>query len=336
MPDKLRVLYFVERAAQFSETYIENEIRALADRYKIRVLAQQEPELPRQDHLLAYTIVRTRGHVMDIGGDFAPDVVHGHYLTRIERIFDVSQVVQAPFTVRAHSFDIIGINPAKLAEWSKYANSENCLGILTFPFTVPWLVKAGFKESKLVPCWPVVNVAAFANREPNGDAIMNTGAALPKKAMEDFILLGEKLPERVFNFYPIAYRTEQLAIFNREHGSPVNIVRPVHPDKMPAEYKRHQWLVYTANFEMKTVGWPMAVAEAQAAGVGVCMANIRPDLKEYLGGCGFLYDSLDDAARIVSQPFPEELRQRGFEAARRSDIREHITLLENLWPRPSP
>jgi hypothetical protein len=31
----------------------------------------------------------------------------------------------------------------------------------------------------------------------------------------------------------------------------------------------------------------MSIAEAQGAGVGVCMANIRPDLREYVGPAGF-------------------------------------------------
>ncbi len=335
MSEKLKVLYFLERYAQISETYIENEIKYLANRYKIRILSLQNPDLRQVDHLKPYTIVRTREHVLEVGGDFGPDVLHGHYLTLLERMFSISQMLQAPFTLRAHSFDVLGTSRAQLAEWSKYANAENCLGILTFPFTIPWLVEAGYSRNKLIPCWPVVDVAAFANREPNGDAVMNTGAALPKKGMEDFIRLASLLPERQFDLYPLGYDVAHLVNFNRELGSPVNIMRPLQPSAMPAEYKRHQWLVYTANFEMKTVGWPLSVAEAQASGVGVCVANIRPDLKDYLGGCGFLYDSIEDAARIVAQPFPEELRQRGFELASRSDVRRHIHLLEDLWPRPA-
>ena len=112
-------------------------------------------------------------------------------------------MLDAPFTQRAHSFDTLGTAEAKLREWSEFANAENCFGILTFPFTIPALVKAGFKENKLIPCWPVVAVAAFANREPNGDAIMNTGAALPKKEMEDFMRLAELLPGRELNPYPL-------------------------------------------------------------------------------------------------------------------------------------
>ena len=79
---------------------------------------------------------------------------------------------------------------------------------------------------------------------------------------------------------------------------------------MGAEYKKHQWLVYTASRKMNSVGWPMAVAEAQAAGVGVCLPNIRADLQEYLGGAGFLYDSINEVIDIIRNPFRDEMRQR--------------------------
>ena len=75
----------------------------------------------------------------------------------------------------------------------------------------------------------------------------------------------------------------------------------------------------------------MAVAEAQAAGVGVCMQNIRPDIAEYVGAAGFLFDQIEDAAALLRKPFPEEMRRKGFAHARKSDVREHIYLLENLW-----
>ena len=75
----------------------------------------------------------------------------------------------------------------------------------------------------------------------------------------------------------------------------------------------------------------MAVAKAQASGVGVCIANIRPDLRDYLGDAGYLFDSIDEVRKIVSQPVPDGIRERGFEQARKSDIRVHKKLLTDLW-----
>ena len=76
----------------------------------------------------------------------------------------------------------------------------------------------------------------------------------------------------------------------------------------------------------------MAIAEAQAAGVGVCMANIRPDLKQYIGDAGFLFDTIDEARKIISQPVPEDIREAGFVQAEKSNINNHISLLTDLWP----
>ena len=88
--------------------------------------------------------------------------------------------------------------------------------------------------------------------------------------------------------------------------------------------------------DMASVGWPMSVAEAQASGVGVCMANIRPDLKEYVGGAGFLFNSVSEALEIITNPYPEEMRQKGFEQAKKSNIFEHRARLFELWQRVSP
>jgi hypothetical protein len=75
------------------------------------------------------------------------------------------------------------------------------------------------------------------------------------------------------------------------------------------------------------------IAEAQASGVGVLMKNLRPDLKDFVGPCGFLYNSVEEAAKILSQPFPEELRQMGFEHAKKNDIEQHKHVLTDLWDR---
>jgi hypothetical protein len=105
----------------------------------------------------------------------------------------------------------------------------------------------------------------------------------------------------------MGYESPRICQYNRDNGNPVVMRGLVQHREMPAEYKRHEWLVYTACPDLKTVGWPMAVAEAQAAGVGVCMQNIRPDLAEYVGPGGFLFDTIDEVIDLVSEPFPAAL-----------------------------
>ena len=196
--------------------------------------------------------------------------------------------------------------------------------------------KAGISGDKITDSYPVVNYPLFHDTGPNGDAIMNMGAAITKKKMEDFIDLGSMLPGRTFNLYAMAYDVDKLRKLNETKGEPVNIITPVELEDMPAQYKKHRWLVYTARMDMASVGWPMSVAEAQASGVGVCIANIRPDLKEYVGDAGFLFNSITEAREIITKPFPEEMRQRGFDQAKKSNIFEHRALLFKLWQKAGP
>ena len=160
---------------------------------------------------------------------------------------------------------------------------------------------------------------------------MNVGACIPKKNMDDFLFLSTALPDKNYNLYSMGYNVEEFHRMNSDLENPINIIGPVQPEDMGAEYKKHEWLVYTASRTIGEVGWPMAIAEAQAAGVGVCMQNIRPDLRGYVGEAGFLFDTVDEAAKIISQPFSKELRELGFEHAKKSDVRGHIHQLEKLW-----
>jgi hypothetical protein len=64
----------------------------------------------------------------------------------------------------------------------------------------------------------VANFDMFHDRSPNGEAIMNTGAAIPKKRMEDFITLAKEHPQLEFNLYAMGYDVGQLRTVNRRPG----------------------------------------------------------------------------------------------------------------------
>jgi len=325
-----KVLYYVDRYSQISETYIENELRALSPDNEVRIISLKAPDLPCDEHL-PYRIIRNRNDLEEVLEDFRPDVIHGHYMTMVDRLALAAHISGVPFTVRAHSFDTLGPSTRHLPKLAKMVNSELCLGVLAFPFTVPWMIQAGYDPAKLQGCFPVADIGRFRDRGPNGKAVLNVGACLPKKSMHRYLQIAASLPQRQFNLYALGYNVGRIGLLNQDLGNPVTIVPPVQPEAMLPEYKKHEWLLYTASNRLKTVGWPLAVAEAQAAGVGVCMQNVRPDLKDYVGDAGFMFDSAEEAARIVAQPFPEDLRERGFELAERSDVKRHIHQLEDLW-----
>jgi hypothetical protein len=325
-----RVLYILDHYPQISETYIENEIRQLVARCELRILALKPPNLAYRSHF-AYTRIESREQFAREVRAFRPDVIHGHYTVIADVLAFAAQLVDRPFTLRAHSFDVLGPMIDGVRRHAQALTDRRCIGILTFPFTREILTRVGVRDDIVHGCWPVVDFARFHDERPNGTAVMNVGACIPKKNMDSYVRLGALVRERELSLYAMGYDVGRIQALNEQLGRPIRISEAIQPEDMPAEYKKHEWLVYTASPEERSVGWPMAVAEAQASGVGVCMQNIRPDLEEYVGAAGYLFDRIEDAAEIIRQPFPEAMRRKGFEHARKSDVRQHIHLLENLW-----
>jgi hypothetical protein len=262
---------------------------------------------------------------------YRPDIVHGHYFKFARALVILAKAAGTFFTVRTHSFDVLEHGALEDASAIAAVNDPACRGVLCFPFVVDRLVRAGVSAAKIVPSWPVADIARFRNREPNGSDIMNVGAALPKKSMHVFADLAKALPEAKFSLYMLGYDAAEIEAYARATGSPMQVAPPVHPADMPAEYKKHRWLVYTASKEIGTVGWPLSVAEAQASGVGVLMQNIRPDIAEYVGPGGYVFDTIEDTRRIISEPFSDERREAGFLHAENSNVDAHIELLYRLW-----
>jgi hypothetical protein len=329
-------MYIVDEFPQISETYIRSEIESVSRECDVRVISLREADTPYRT-AVPYQLLQDPDLIREFIEEFRPDVLHGHWLQQARVLayfagyFGDAAYSAIPFTIRAHSFDTLDPDGKYIRQAKPFLNSELCLGVLTFPFTRPLLEQGGVRSEKIFDCYPVVNYRRFYDTSPNGDAVMNVGACLPKKRMEDFLELAKLQPDREFNLYAMGYDSQEFYRLNAAMGHPVNLVSPVEPDEMLPEYKKHKWLVYTASREMNTVGWAMSVAEAQAAGLGVCLPNLRPDLRDYLGGAGFLYNSVSEAADIISKPYPEVMRRLGFEQAKKSDIFEHKSTLLNLW-----
>jgi hypothetical protein len=331
---KTRVLMVLQGYPTISQTYMTNEVDALKDGYELRIISTKHGDLPGGRHH-PFEVVTEKGRMRDIIEEFRPQVLHGHYLHTSKLLAELGERYRIPFTIRTHSFD-------SLKRWRgrpllgrpevHAVRSDACAGVLAFPFVRGSMESIGIPSAKIIDCYPVINYSRFNDRSPNGDAVLNVGACIPKKRMEDFVDLG-KLVEKRFNIYAIGYEHDALLAYNQANGSPVTVHRAVEPHEMPAVYKSHGWLVYTADFKLKTVGWPMAVAEAQAAGLGVCFPNIRPDVREYVGGAGFLYNSITEAADIIRRPYPEQMREAGFEQSKKSDIESHKHLLTDVWDR---
>ena len=328
---KQKILVVVQEYPQVSETYIKNEVDALAENHDLELLALVPGSYPyrsRRPHIVLSPV--NQQNILDYLKGFGPSVIHGHYLTVLPAVTKISETLKVPFTIRAHSFDVLG---GDLAKVNLRAVGANPLfrGLLCFPFMRRRLIDAGLPEAKVLASNPVIDVLRFRNTAPNGPEIMNVGAPAPKKNMEDFIRLSRLVPDRKFNLYGLGYETPRLVEINAKLGGKVNFIAPVDPEDMPAEYKKHCWLVYTASRTVNTVGWPMALVEAQASGVGVYVQKIREDLREYVGEAGYFFDSPGDLLDAIREPPSDALRKRGFEWAEQYDYRHQLHILIDLW-----
>ena len=332
--NKTRVLMYLPQFPTISQTYMMTEVEALKAQYELRIVTPREGDLPCKHHE-PYELVGDKQRLRDIVAEFRPHILHGHYLYVAPVLAELGEKFGIPFTVRAHSFDTLKSRtrrPKLGYVQTQAALSDTCAGILAFPFVRPLLERIGIPTDRIFDCHPVIDYNRFHDRSPNGDGVLNVGACLPKKRMEDFVDLGTMV-DKTLNLYAIGYQSKRLLAYNEENGSPIIIHRAVEPEEMPKVYKAHEWLVYTACPKLNTVGWSMAVAEAQAAGVGVCFPNIRPDISDYIGGAGFLYNSISEVPDIICRPYPTEMREIGFEQAKKSDISQHKSVLTDIWDR---
>jgi len=332
---RIKVQYIVKNYPQLTQTYIKNELLAVKERAEVSIIATSTPNFPDPESL-PFLFLPDLDEIKKEVRLFSPDVIHTHYLNHVPIVHEVASSLGIPYTVRVHSFDCLpaGLQrrlPAHLEAVVPLLNQDICLGVVAMPFALSILADVGLNLEKLHIKPPVVDVQMFLDKSPNHRGVMNTGACIPKKQMQDFLELACRLPGETFNLYPVGHDIQHFEKLNGERGGILNIGKPVSHSQMPKEYKKNNWMVYTASFSEKTVGWPMAIVEAWASGVVVNVARIRPDLEDFIGDAGYCYDSIDELTdRLVTEP-PTDIRERGFERAQSFDIRKHLDELFAMW-----
>jgi hypothetical protein len=328
-----RVLYLVLDYPSTSETYIRTEIEAVRHAYDVHVVSMQEGSIPyRNPH--PYTVAKGADAALKVVRDWKPDIIHVHWF--FANLLGIACRSGKPWTLRTHSFetDWRGAPSAEAKSLVRQIDASACLGVLGFPYVAKDLIGAGLSPSKAIASPPVIDTQSFLNRAPNGNGIMNCGAAVPKHAMGKFVELSKQSKlDRPWRLYPLGHEAPLLKQRNRAMGSPCEVFEPIDPSDMPPEYKKAEFLIMLSNGRGNGIGWPVSVGEAQASGVVPVVPNIRPDMADYLGGGGFLYDKMEDALRFMGEPAPSSMRETGFANAERLDVRRNIHLLTDLWER---
>ena len=318
-----------------SQTYelVEVDYLKTLPNYQIKIVSITEHyDLPKEYH--PFTLCKTTDEIIKIIDEFKPDIIHAHYIFMIETIMKLNKKI--PFTIRTHSYDIQSIFYDKLKQYSKWCNQSLCLGILCFPYQVKILEKNNFKKEKLIPCFPVINYDKFYNPNPRirTNRILNLGACLPKKNYQYYVDIAKQLSEYQLDYLPIGYETENLKCYNLSQGSLINVLSTKQYHEMPEIYRNYDWLLYTGMItydeKVKNIGFPLSIAEAQASGIGVILPDIRPEMKDYLGNDN-VYNNIEDIKKILEKENYLEMINQGYLQAKKSDIKTHFHLLENLW-----
>lgn len=335
--EKCRVLCIVPGYPQLSETYVHEELVAIWDDYDVLVASVRSTSYGSNDHF-PYHKINGRNPEAELSRlveTFKPDVIHTHWVKNAPIAAKLASKYKIPFTVRSHSFDILD---GSLSENAQALRSSWCRRVLYFPGFKQRLVDQGVPEEKLVACWPVVNYSHFYNPAPREltGRVLNVGAAQQKKDFPFYLEIASRMRGDgwQFDLYPIGYKTNEIKNLNRKMGVPVAKIETVPYSEMPAVYRDHDWIIYTADTKMHTVGLPLAIMEAQASGIGVCLQELpgrREELLEYLGGAGFLFSTIDQVEEILSEPYPEEMRQLGYKNAKKADIAVHKCLVTDVW-----
>jgi hypothetical protein len=357
----VRVLYLLAGYPNFSETYMHEEMRAVMRDHEIRIVTYDVSKRPRREPF-PYEVVPYRdvcpvyGRFSEVnlrfdrpaqeefldrlGGiveEFRPDVLHGHYLGVVAFLDQLARRHGIPFTVRTHSQDMLDEPPEKIAALCAIASSPLCLAVLTFPAFQRRLTDAGLAPEKVVPCWPVINHARFDKPDPRPSTagVLCVGPATLKKAHKKFVDLAATMAGsgKRFTLYAKGPSLDGTRRHNERRGNPVDITY-ADPDDMGDVYPGYDWLVYPGDPTRPKIGFPVSIAEAQASGLGVCwqeMPGRREEQLDYLGAAGFLFESIDEVPAIISRRYPEEMRRRGLENARKCDIERHRHLLIDAW-----
>lgn len=338
----MRILLLYNGYPRLSQTYQIDEAKELAKKHEIMIISWcwelftvDSSALPYfNDHPLSNAnLTRIK--------KFRPDVIHSHFLDNVDLAYYLASLFHVKFSIRTHSFDILTTKNNLLENKSiiQKINSSFCAFMIVFPEFKQRCLQKNITSQKLLINYPQINISRFQNvfSLENGKDIMSGGAFLPKKDIKNFILIAKQIkelyPTKTIRYYSVkedpAYYNEIME-YNRKNGSPVEFLTK-QPNEMPIEYKKHEWLIYSACPTLRTVGLPLMIAEAQASGVGVITFKLRDSLCDYISENGYFYETTNDILNIIDKPFEQEKKVNAFYLSSRYNIENNIEEMEKSW-----
>ena len=334
---QLRVLIVASEYPLCSETYIEVERRFLDNHGVTHVVARNRVRRGKTPEHGSHLAKPSRWQMGRMLRQFRPDVVHGQFLHMAEWTARIARRAGVPWTLRTHSFDVLVRPEAERRRAAALANGSDCLGILGFPFARPILERLGLEPDKFVEAPPVADVNRFRSDGPTGEGILHFGAITAGKlaACAEFARLSTMVPELAFHDYPTGFGSgrelaPRVQAVVRQEGGRVETHDWVPHSEMPRVFGEHRWFVYPGP-AAQTFGWPVGVVEAWAAGVGVCIQRIRPDIDEYVDGAAVVFDDIEELRSVLREEPDPGMVARGRERAETMDISCHGQRLLDVW-----
>jgi len=295
LPRPLKVLYAVWHYPQLSETYIETEIRSML-RFGVRIEVWSN-----DDVAVPYVpaVPFRRGELRDAITDFAPDILHVHWITSAATYAAIAENFGLPLTVRSHGFEV---NPQSLAQ---LLASRALRRLFLFPRQKEWLQQSdpriGFMKSTF-------DTKLFAPAKKNRRMVLRTATALASKDLKLFLQAAKRLPE--FRFVLIActaFRCEsyvtELTQLKVELDSPAELYFDMPREKVAKFTREAAIYLHTAigvsDPGHTPIGMPISIAEAMATGAYV-IARDDPALRDYISDAGDVYADLDQACALIA------------------------------------
>lgn len=308
----MRVLYVADIYPHSTETYIETEIRGIAELgIEVHVWSENtNSDFPHPtiapvhaNESLSACIARAR-----------PDLVHVYFLNMAERSLAGIRRSGVPITVRAHGYEY------ETQLLNRLASSAAVDRVFVFPHMMADVDAANAAKVSALPT--MFDPVFYPHPgEKDGKLVLRAASSLRSKNLERYFTAARLCPEHRFvlilgqgfdfNREALAY----LQAHNAELGTPVEILVNLDWSAVSDWMRRAAIYMYTAPTHRP--GMPISLAEAMASGCQVVTPDID-GMRGYVGGGGMLYRDIDEAAAMIRSTqnrSAEEWRDFGLRAS---------------------
>ncbi|MDO9150182.1 MAG: hypothetical protein Q7U33_02250 [Methylotenera sp.] len=288
----LRVLYAVESFPHLTQTYIHTEIEAMR-RFgvHVEVWSSKQPLIP-----YATDIPVHNGTFEKAIESVKPHLVHTHWTHMVKRFRDVVAQAGLPLTVRGHHpydfsqkvNDELQSDPVVQGVYM-YSRYENKLPI---------------KYTKVLPidaCYDPVLYHSDNVKDPK--LVVRVAPARTVKELDFFIRVAARCPDH--RFVLAAGTTieltcpDELLEYNKKLGEPVELFIDISYEEVSKLIQKAGIYLYTVK-PSEEYSMPISVSEALGAGCYV-INRASEGAQLHLAGAGVMYESEDDAVRLIKE-----------------------------------